>query len=61
MRRAAKGDYYPPELPVTQDQIIPELRLVSGPTRPGSWEVRRNTRARSAVLRTAEKINGASQ
>jgi len=61
MRRAAKGDYYPPELPVTQDQIIPELRLVSGPTRPGTWEVRRNTRARSAVLRTAEKINGASQ
>jgi 16S rRNA (cytosine1402-N4)-methyltransferase len=58
MRRAAKGDYYPPELPVTHDQIVPELKLVSRPMRPGAQEVQRNSRARSAVLRTAEKISG---
>ncbi len=60
MQRAAKGDYYPPELPVTHDQIVPELKVVSRPVRPGAEEVQRNTRARSAVLRTAEKISGAS-
>jgi len=56
MRDEARGDPYPRELPVTQDQLRPRLRVVGGPVRAGAEEVGRNPRARSAVLRVAEKL-----
>ncbi len=56
MRQAARGDEYPPEVPVTADQLHPQLRLVGKAVRPGEEECRYNPRARSAVMRVAEKL-----
>ena len=55
-RAQAKGDPYPPELPVTEDMKNPTLRLVGKPQRADAAEVANNRRARSAVMRIAEKI-----
>ena len=57
MRKAASGDVYPPDLPVTHDQIRPSLRLTGKPLRPTAREVIVNPRSRSAILRTAEKLD----
>lgn len=57
MRKAASGDIYPPDLPVTQDRIRPILRIVGKPLRPTVQEVTVNPRSRSAILRTAEKLD----
>lgn len=54
-RRCALGDRYPPDLPITRDQIRPTLRLVGKLLRPTSEEVDLNPRARSAVMRVAER------
>jgi 16S rRNA (cytosine1402-N4)-methyltransferase len=54
-RRCARGDQYPPDLPITRDQIRPTLRLVGKLLRPTSEEVDLNPRARSAVMRVAER------
>ena len=54
-RRCARGDEYPPDLPITRDQIRPTLRLVGKLLRPTSVEVDLNPRARSAVMRVAER------
>ena len=56
MRDAANGDIYPPDVPITQDLIRPVLRIVGKPVRPMIEEVSANPRARSAILRVAEKI-----
>jgi 16S rRNA (cytosine1402-N4)-methyltransferase len=44
-------------LPVIPPQAEPTLRLVGRKLKPGSAEVARNPRARSAVLRVAEKLD----
>ena len=54
-RRCARGDQYPPDLPITRDQIRPTLRLVGKLLRPTREEVDLNPRARSAVMRIAER------
>ena len=54
-RRCARGDRYPPDLPITRDQIRPTLRLVGKLLRPTREEVDLNPRARSAVMRVAER------
>jgi 16S rRNA (cytosine1402-N4)-methyltransferase len=54
-RRCARGDQYPPDLPITRDQIRPTLRLVGKLLRPTREEVDLNPRARSAVMRVAER------
>ena len=54
-RRSARGDRYPPDLPITRDQIRPTLRLVGKLLKPTSEEVDLNPRARSAVMRVAER------
>jgi 16S rRNA (cytosine1402-N4)-methyltransferase len=56
MRREARGDDFPPDLPVLASQLHPVLRLVGRAIRPTSAEVAANPRARSAVLRVAEKV-----
>jgi 16S rRNA (cytosine1402-N4)-methyltransferase len=55
MRDQAKGDNYPPGVPVRQDELQPRLRLVGKPIRPDAAETETNPRARSAVLRVAER------
>ncbi len=52
----ARGDPYPPELPVMQSQIKPRLRIVGRPIHPKPMEIRSNPRSRSATLRVAEKL-----
>ena len=56
MREQARGDYFPSKLPVTQTQLAPQLRCVGKAIRAEQDEVINNPRARSAVLRIAEKL-----
>lgn len=56
MRDQSKGDRFPPGVPVRQDQLQPRLRLVGKAVRPDDAEVKVNPRARSAVLRVAERL-----
>ncbi len=56
MRDQARGDDYPPDLPVTVDQLKPKMRLIGKAIRASANEVDLNPRARSAVLRVAEKV-----
>ncbi|MHB8346943.1 MAG: 16S rRNA (cytosine(1402)-N(4))-methyltransferase RsmH [Acidiferrobacterales bacterium] len=58
VRTEARGDHFPPDLPVPAAMLSPRLRVVGKPARPGDEELRRNPRARSAVMRVAEKLNG---
>ncbi len=56
MRDEARGDDFPVGLPVTVDQLQPTLRVVGKAVKPTPGEVDENPRARSAVLRIAEKM-----
>ena len=56
MARCAKGDAFPRGVPVTAEQLKPALKLIGRPIRPTAYEVQVNSRARSAVMRTAEKL-----
>jgi len=57
MRSAARPTL-PERLPVrAREMPPPKLRIVAPPQRPGSAEVKANPRARSAVLRVAEKVS----
>jgi 16S rRNA (cytosine1402-N4)-methyltransferase len=54
--KQVKGDDFPPDLPVTQSQLNPTMKRVGKPVKAGEDELAGNIRARSAVLRVAEKI-----
>jgi len=56
MRDAARGDDFPPDLPVMQAQLNPDLRLIGKAVRAGKAELEQNPRARSAVMRVAERL-----
>src|SRR5690606_15453111 len=56
IQKHEKGDDFPPGLPVTQAQLNPRLRARGKAGKSGSAEVDRNVRARSAVMRVAEKL-----
>jgi 16S rRNA (cytosine1402-N4)-methyltransferase len=56
LRREAQGDPLYAELPAVPPHARPRLRLVGGATVPGDDEIERNVRARSAVLRVAERL-----
>ncbi|MEW6354517.1 MAG: 16S rRNA (cytosine(1402)-N(4))-methyltransferase RsmH [Pseudomonadota bacterium] len=56
IRDQARGDIYPPGLPVTQAQLRPRLRAIGKAVHPSETEIAANPRARSAVLRVAEFI-----
>jgi len=43
-------------MPVTQSQLNPTLKKVGKPIKANTEELEENMRARSAVLRVAEKI-----
>ena len=58
LRREAHGDPVYAGLPAAQvpSHARPRLRIVGGAVLPGADEIARNPRARSAVLRVAERI-----
>jgi 16S rRNA (cytosine1402-N4)-methyltransferase len=56
MRDMARGDSLPRGVPVTDSALNRRLRLVGGAVRASEQEVAGNVRARSAVMRVAEKI-----
>jgi 16S rRNA (cytosine1402-N4)-methyltransferase len=56
IRDQYQGPRLPPDLPVLPEQYRPTLKPVGKPIRPDSNEVESNPRARSAVLRVAERL-----
>jgi 16S rRNA (cytosine1402-N4)-methyltransferase len=56
IRDESKGDYFPPDLPITQNVLKPRLKAVGKAIYPTQDEIKNNPRARSAVLRIAERI-----
>ena len=57
LRDAAQPDRLPARLPLRAAELPqPRLRLVGKPQRPAAAETNVNPRARSAVMRVAEKI-----
>lgn len=58
MRQEAKGRELPPGLPVRHDPARLRLKIIGKAIRASESEIRRNPRARSAVLRVAERTSG---
>jgi 16S rRNA (cytosine1402-N4)-methyltransferase len=56
IRDEARGGDFPPGLPVTDAQLNRRLRAVGKDIRAGEAELAENPRARSAVLRVAERL-----
>ncbi len=56
MQRESQVDPALAALPVVPAAARPRLKLVGRKSRPGEAELRRNPRARSALLRVAEKL-----
>jgi 16S rRNA (cytosine1402-N4)-methyltransferase len=56
MRRESQPDPALAGLPIVPPQLAPRLKLVGRKIRPGAAELARNPRARSALLRVAEKV-----
>lgn len=56
MRELGRGDVYPLGLPITHSQLKPKLRVIGKAIRASDGELISNPRARSAVMRVAEKI-----
>ncbi len=55
-RCKARGNELPADFPVTADKLNPSIRLIGKPIKAGIAEIAVNARARSAVLRIAEKL-----
>lgn len=59
MRDEAQPAVYPAKLPLRATELpVPKLRLVGKAVRPSEAEVSANPRARSAVMRVAERAQG---
>ena len=56
MRDQSRGGSFPPGLPVPDSAFIPRLITIGKPLKPNATEIACNPRARSAVLRVAEKL-----
>lgn len=56
IRRQQQGDEIPSYIPVTTTELQQRLRAVGKPVYPSDAEVARNPRARSAVMRIAERV-----
>ena len=56
IREQSRGDDFPPDLPISYVQLHPKLKAIGKARHASDAEVRQNVRARSAVLRVAERI-----
>ncbi len=54
-RRLEKGDDLPSRLPIRDDQLNRKVRILGKPVKPSASEVADNRRARSSIMRIAEK------
>ena len=62
MRDHARADRLPPRLPLRARELPqPPLKLIGRPVRPPAAEIAANPRARSAVMRVAEKLPAAAR
>ncbi len=55
IREQTRGDELPPDLPIRHIEITPKMLMIGKAVMPSEAEVNRNPRARSAVLRIAER------
>jgi len=53
----AKGDNFPIKLPIVHNELKPILRKIGKALKPSNDEILNNIRARSAILRIAEKYD----
>ena len=56
IREQSRGGDFPPGLPVTSTAFQPRLIALGRALRPDQYEISANPRARSAVLRVAERV-----
>jgi len=56
INKQIRGDDFPADLPVTQSMLNPILRKIGKPIRASDAEVEVNVRARSAIMRVAERL-----
>lgn len=56
IRDSARGDDFPPDLPVLHSALRPKLKPIGKAQHASATETARNPRARSAVLRVAERL-----
>ena len=57
MQNAAKADHLPSKLPIRANEVNDAtLRIIGKPVKPGDAEISANPRARSAIMRIAEKL-----
>lgn len=56
MQDAARGEQFPKGLPVPDSARKPKLKLIGKAIKPSAAEIEANPRARSAVLRIAERL-----
>lgn len=57
MRDMARGEKFPPGLPIPDSALNRRMKLVGKATKASSDEVSTNKRSRSAIMRVAEKIS----
>ena len=57
MRDMARGEQFPVGLPIPDSALNRRMKLVGKAVKASSGEVAENVRARSAIMRVAEKIN----
>lgn len=56
IRKQVQGEQLPHDLPVTHIEVNARLRSIGKPIRAGENEIKNNPRARSAIMRVAERI-----
>jgi len=56
IKEKARGQAFPKDLPVTDSMIQREFKAIGKAVKPAAEEIANNPRARSAVLRVAEKL-----
>lgn len=56
IREQSRGDGFPPDLPVPHALLKPKLKIIGKAIHPSESEIDNNPRARSAVLRIAERM-----
>jgi 16S rRNA (cytosine1402-N4)-methyltransferase len=56
IKRMAKGDDVPSYIPITYKDLNQKLNIIGKAIKPSAQEVEQNPRARSAIMRIAEKI-----